>query len=155
MGKFGCRKSFLGLVLSEIVVSLGLLAIVGLATIGMFSYLAVNSQVNADRAAANLIADELLEKAVKAGPDETRDGLKWGVKADDLSRELQTADTSSGTTFTHQVDAERVESAPLGSLYLVTVRVAWEEEDSKNLERGKGWVKKSRAVYIEDDGHFR
>jgi hypothetical protein len=147
------RSSIRGLVLSEIVLSLGLLAVVGLTVIGVFSYLAVNSQGSSDRAAAELLSDSVLERAVKAGPDpDAVDGLQWGVGRDKVFQELSTADNGSATRFTYQVSPELIRSAPLGSVYLVTVEVAWAEEGG--VERGKGHLKKSRTVYIEDDGKF-
>lgn len=141
-----------GLVLSEIVISLGLLAIVGLTVIGVFSSLAINSQSNSDRAAAQLLAETVLERAVKAGPDPV-DGLRWGVGTDKLFKELKTADDSSATKFSYQVSPELIRTAPLGTIYHVTVEVVWMEEGS-GVQRGRGNLKKSRTVYIEDDGKF-
>lgn len=141
-----------GLVLSEIVISLGLLAVVGLTVIGVFSSLALNSQSNSDRAAAQLLAESVLERAVKSGPDPV-DGLRWGVGTDKLFKELKTADDSSATRFSYQISPELIRTAPLGTIYHVTVEVVWLEEGA-GPQRGTGKLKKSRTVYIEDDGKF-
>ena len=140
-----------GLVLSEIVVSLGLLAVVGLTVIGVFSFLALNSQSNSDRAAAELLSESVLERAVKAGPDPVN-GLVWGVGKGKLFQELATADDGSATRYSYQISPELIRSAPLGSVYQVTVEVVWAEDGG--VERGKGHLRKSRTVYIEDDGKF-
>ena len=141
-----------GMVLSEIVLSLGLLAVVGLTVIGVFSYLALNSQSNSDRAAAELLAERVLERAVKAGPDSVS-GLAWGVGKKKLFKELTTADNGSATRFSYQISPTLIRTAPLGTIYQVRVEVAW-TEDPGGVERGKGHLKKSRTVYIEDDGKF-
>jgi len=138
------------LVLSEIVLSLGLLAVVGLTVIGLFSYLTLNSQVNSDRAAAQLLAESVLDRAVKAGPEPVN-GLEWGLGRDKLFKELKTAEDSSSTQFSYQITPELIRTAPLGSVYHVTVEVAW-SDGRQSPERGRGALKKSRTVYIEDDG---
>lgn len=148
-----CRKSSPGLVLSEIVVSLGLLAVVGLTIIGVFSFLLLNSQTNSDRAAAELLSDALLEKAVKAGPDPV-DGRSWGVGTDKTFKELKTAESDSATRFAYQISPALIRSAPLGSVYQVTVEVSWVESGKSGVQRGKGSLRKSRTVYVEDDGKF-
>jgi len=139
-----------GLVLSEIVVSIGLLAIVGLSIVGVFSYLAVSSHTNADRAAASLLADSVLEKAVKEGPDD------WGVGSGNLFTELETSDAVSTTRFTYQVQAQKLKEASLGDTYQVTVDVAWSAPDEGGrVERGKGHIQRTRTIYVETSGLIR
>lgn len=131
----------------EIVVALGLVATVALAIIGVFSTLITASGKSSDQAAAELLAQATLEKAVRSGPP------FWGGAARDQT--LQTGDASSGTVYHSRISTRLLpETHPLGDLYEVTVLVSWGRSIAKEQAPGRGklWVERSRLVYVDRGG---
>lgn len=136
-----------GFTVAEIVVALGLISLVALAVIGVFSRLMGSTSKSADQAAADLLAQAVLDRAARTGPPEWG-GLQSGVT-------LRTADSSSDTEFLYRVDTRLLPGSdhPLGSLYSVTVLVSWSGSLDKQdeLGRGKLWLERSRLTYVEAD----
>ena len=131
----------------EIVVALGLVATVALAIIGVFSTLITASGKSSDQAAAELLAQATLEKAVRSGPP------SWGGVT--VDRTLQTGDASSGTVYYSQIRTQLLpEAHPLGDLYQVSVLVSWGRSIAKEEAPGRGklWVERARLVYIDRGG---
>lgn len=132
-------------------VALGLVAVVSLSVVGLFSRLAVSSQVSAEQAAADLLASTLIERAASEGPPE------WGVGEAQVFQEnpasLETGNAQGSEAMVFQVIPEELERQPLGVLYRLRVRVSWQEDSGpQNAERGRGLVERSRLVYVEDSG---
>lgn len=136
-----------GFTVIEIVVALGLISMVALAIIGVFSRLMTSSSKSADQAAADLLAQAVLDRAARAGPPDWG-GLQSGAT-------LKTADSASDTEFLYRVDTGQLPGSdhPLGSLYSVTVLVSWSGSLDKQqaLGRGKLWLERSRVTYVEAD----
>jgi type II secretory pathway pseudopilin PulG len=129
----------------EIIVALGLVSVVALAVIGVFSKLMTSSSKTADQAAAELLAQSTLDKSIRVGPP------NWGVPDGEVT--LKTADASSRTEFLYRVQGEELPDSDhhLGSLYRVTVLVSWGGSLAKTerLDQGKLWVERSRMTYVE------
>lgn len=148
-----------GFWLGEVVVAIGLLSIVSLTVVGVFSFLAVTSQTRSERAAAELLADTLMEQAVTAGPPNW--GLPEGQVMVDVpidesglppgqDVQLDTGDSQAKEHLAFLVIPEELEEASLGKLYRVRVRVSWQEPPGPdNVERGKGYLERTRTVYID------
>jgi hypothetical protein len=144
--------------LGEVVVALGLMSLVSLTVVGLFSYLAVASQTRSERAAAELLADTLMESAACEGPP------GWGVSQANLFIEvpvlLETGDARAKEQMVYQVipvaldpdpDEPPPDPLPLGTLYKLTVRVSWVEPPGpNNVERGQGFIERARTVYVEN-----
>lgn len=140
-----------GFWLGEIVVAIGLIAVVTLTVVGVFSFLAITSQTRSEHAAAELLADTLMETAVTTGPP------GWGVGEANVLAEvpipvsLETGDSQGAESMTSQVIPEPIEVSNLGTLFRVRVRIAWHEPPGPgNVERGKGFIERVRTIYIED-----
>ena len=129
----------------EIIVALGLVSVVALAIIGVFSKLMTSSSKGADQAAAELLAQAVLDKATRSGPP------GWGGL--EASVDLETADASSDTKFIYRVNPDEIPGSEhaLGSLYRVEVTVSWGQTiaPESQLDRGKLWVTRSRLTYVE------
>lgn len=142
--RWGRRGFWLG----EVVVAIGLLSIVSLTVVGVFSFLAVTSQTRSEKAAAELVADTLMESAVVHGPG------GWGVGEENLFVEVpvqvETGDSQAPEQMLYQLIPEALEAATLGTLYRVRVRVSWVEPPGPhNVERGRGFIERVRTVYVE------
>lgn len=148
-----------GFWLGEVVVAIGILSIVSLTVIGVFSFLAVTSQTRSEKAAAELLADTLMEQAVTAGPPNW--GLPEGqilteVSVDDAATasgenvDLETGDSQTKEHMAYLVIPEELDHGSLGKLYRVRVRVSWQEPPGpNNVERGRGYLERTRTVYID------
>lgn len=143
----GRRRGFW---LGEVVLAIGLITIVSLAVVGTFSFLAITMQTRSERAAADFLADTVLEAGVNDGPP------LWGMDSGaDLFVEkpvnLETGDSQAKEHMLLQVIPEELEDGPLGTLFRLRVRVSWVEPPGpNNVERGKGFIERTRTVYIED-----
>jgi Tfp pilus assembly protein PilE len=143
------KKGRRGFWLGEIVVALGLISVVSLTVIGLFSYLAVTTQTRSEKAAADLLANTLMENAVIEGPN------GWGVGQTNLfvevPVEIESGDAKAAEQMMYQVIPEVIEQSALGTLFRVRVRVSWVEPPGpNNVERGKGFTERTRTVYIDD-----
>jgi hypothetical protein len=127
----------------EVVVALGLVTVMALAIIGIFSRLMSRSAISADQAAGQLLAQAVLDAAVRVGPP------GWGGTTG--SREVATADASSDTVYNYTVAAtELVDSRhDLGRVFRVTVTVDWSHGETKRQNSGRMSVRRSRLAYVE------
>lgn len=149
-----------GLTLAELMVALGLLALAALAIIGVFTVLIQASAKNREQAQAELLAQNLLERACAEGEP------AWGVRGRKGERqELQLSE--DGTRYFYQVDPVSLSEAEQGPeddrdgrSWAVTVTVGWwldsaaEELDASREGFGQQFVKAYRIVYFRDGGRW-
>ncbi len=139
----------------EIVVALGLVVVMALAIVGIFSRLISRSAISADQAAGQLLAQSVLDKAIRIGPPD------WGGLSG--SQQLASADQSSKTVFNWTVVARELprsaldpppSSSDLGVLYRVRVTVDWSNTSSPGTRQnlGRMMVERSRLSYVEQSG---
>lgn len=123
-----------------------LLTFVGAGLIATFTFMAKGSQVSAERAAGELLAENLVQTAVKAGPPD------WGQPALTGTSVAQTGDAGSTTTYQWTITPLEIESATLGKFFQITVDLSWHDTSRGPVavERGSGKLKRTRQVYIED-----
>jgi hypothetical protein len=103
-----------------------------------------SSAVSADQAAGQLLAQSVLDKAIRTGPP------GWGGLTG--TRELASADESSKTTYTYTIVADEIEESrhSLGRLFRVTVTVDWSDSlPGTRQNRGRMLVERSRLTYVE------
>lgn len=85
----------------EVVLALGLVVIMALAIVGIFSRLMSRSAYSADQAAAQLLAQSLLDKAIRMGPPDWG-GQQWSFRAcqwrPERDNRLQLEDRGSSTS---------------------------------------------------------
>ncbi len=127
-------------------VAIWLLTFIGAGLIATFTFLAKGSQMSAEQAAGTLLAENLLQTAVKAGPPD------WGQTQLTGTSTVVTGDARSQTDFEWELTPVEVETARLGDFYQLTVTVRWIDRSQNNtgVERGRGELKRVRHVYIED-----
>ncbi|HIB67773.1 MAG TPA: type II secretion system protein [Phycisphaerales bacterium] len=139
-----------GLTLSEIVMALGLLTVISLAVIGVFTKLLSASTKNTDRTAAHLLAQSALDKAARQGPPDWGFGLSGSTGTASISDKLSTNNDQTETEFTTTITVGKVTDADpkiyLGNLYDVTVSVSWWGKKRQGL--GRLSTETSRTVYI-------
>jgi hypothetical protein len=134
-----------GFWLSEVLTSLWLVTFIGAALLGLFVYLSKASKISNERAAAELLADKLLERAARRGPPD------WGMESGQVGTLLQSDEGHENMKLTYRVDPSELENHRLGILYLVEVTVNWSPRPGAGgSERGQGTLTRSRQVYIED-----
>jgi hypothetical protein len=143
----GERDRSRGFWLSEVLLALWLIAFVGAAIIGLFVYLSKSSKVANERAAAELLGDRLMERAVRIGPP------NWGLLPGEVGQFLKSPDAPEGTTLDYQLLPVKLGEHRLGTLYVLKLEVAWTgPAEVTNVERGRGRLVRHRQVYIEDLG---
>lgn len=132
--------------MSEVLTSLWLITFIAAAILGLFVYLAKASKISNERAAAELLADRLLEQGSRAGPPD------WGLPEGQLGTPQESSDGHDGGKLTYKVEAVKLEEHRLGELYLLQVTVNWSPPDgtAQGVERGAGKLTRDRQVYIED-----
>ncbi len=157
--------------LSEVVIAIGLLAIVSLTLIGLFSQLILSGAKNRDVITAELIATEIMERAVAEGPrSDTNLALGWGV-GNEAGR-VHRYPLAKPSEFVYQVDVQQLDlngsansipwqlAAPtanaldLGHHWLITVKVGWNPDDPEQIEsaragQGLQWVEHNRIQYYQ------
>ena len=130
--------------------ALGLLTVISLAIIGVFTRLLSASTKNTDQTAAHLLAQSALEKASRQGPPDWGFGISGSTGTGAVSTKLNTNNDQSKTEFTTTVKVEKVTNADpkvyLGNLYDVKVSVSWWGKKRQGL--GKLSMETSRTVYI-------
>ena len=116
----GVRK---GMTIAECVMAMGLLGVMALALVGLFSRLLSTTAKTTDQTAARMLARGILEHALREGPDSNWGGL--GGKAN-----LKAHDNLTGTDFVYEIkDARLNPPSAVGNLYQVTVTVTWWKKD--------------------------
>lgn len=144
------RRWCRGFWLSELLLSLWLIAFVGAALIGLFTYLAKTSKIANERATAELLADQLLDQAIVMGPP------RWGLEDElKLGQRLTVPSVNTASPLTYQLSARELPTVPparLGKLYSLEVVVWWapNAEVARGVERGRGMLTRERKIYIDD-----
>jgi hypothetical protein len=137
-----CTRGFW---LSEVLTALWLVTFVAAAILGLFVYLTKASKISNERAAAELLADRLLESGSRAGPPD------WGMEPGQLGALLESPDGHENTKLTYKVEPIELEEHRFGTLFLLQVTVNWTPlPGARNVERGSGMLVRDRQVYIED-----
>lgn len=160
-----------GVSLGEIVFALGILAFVALTLVGLFSQLILTSSKNRDQIMAELIANELVERAIVEGPvSATNPAGGWGVGGN--TGVVHPYNITEPSTFFYRVDVAQLDTSEsdtgpvpgveptgdilaLGHHWVVTVQVGWNPDDSSNLQgsrvsQGKQWVEVQKNVYFQE-----
>lgn len=140
------RRSVRGFWLSEVLTSLWLITFVAAGLLGLFVYLAKTSKIANERAAADLLADRVLERAVRMGPPD------WGLAPGEAGQRLQIAEGDEGKPLHYRLTGTALEDHRLGKLFLLEVEVSWAADPNApaGVERGRGELIRDRHVYIED-----
>ncbi len=137
--------------LAEAVLAFGLMAVLAVVVIGVFTKLMVSTTKSTDLTAAQLLARSVLDRAVRAGPPD------WGVDFTSVGTVgLYTHDKTVMTDFVYQVVPLRLTPAgssdSMGELYEIGVTVSWwtETPDANAGHAGVGKVSTqiSRTVFI-------
>ena len=134
-----------GLTLIEIIVTLMLFAVAGLALIGVFTKLLVKASVDSDTLAAELLAHTILERAKAEGPP------NWGVLSlapASHSQEIHSADRTQPTTFLYRLEVNSIESHSLGEVYNLNVNVEWGSA-GKSVGKGRQILERNSLFYDE------
>lgn len=134
-----------GFWLSEVLTALWLITFVGAALLGLFVYLSKASKIANERAAAELLADNVLERGAHVGPPD------WGLDSGQLGTTLESPAGHENAKLTYKLDVIELESHRLGTLFLLGVTVHWTPRPgAAQAERGSGTLTRERQVYIED-----
>lgn len=134
-----------GLTLIEIIVTLLIFAVAGLALIGVFTKLLVKASVDSDTLAAELLAHTILERARAEGPP------NWGVLSlapDTHTQEIHSADRTQPTTFIYRLDVNSIESHSLGEVYNLEVKVEWGSAGT-SVGKGRQILERNSLFYDE------
>ncbi len=132
--------------MSEVLVSLWVVAFVGAALLGLFVYLTKSSKIANERAAAVLLSDRVLDQAVAMGPPH------WGLPEGQMGQLQQLPRDDSGTTLSYRLSVTPLEEHRLGKLFILDVTVYWSTVPgvATGVERGRGELEVEKAVYVED-----
>lgn len=136
-----------GFWISEVLIALWLLTFIGAGLIATFAYLAKGSQISSERAAAQLLADELIQAALRGGPPE------WGQESLSGTSTSQVGDAESSVKLDWTITPTELREAPLGKLFELKIQVRWQDrsgEGAQGVERGRGELVRVRQVYVED-----
>ncbi len=137
----------------EVVVSIGLVAVISLFVIGVLSRLLTTGGKTGHQTAATLLAQELLETAVNAGPP------RWGFASGDSTtwkgeRQLLVPGDTTTTPFKFDLVALPLRKAPedLGIVSQLTVKVWWwgTKDEDYRPDQGRTSVVASRTVYVRN-----
>jgi len=140
-----------GFTIFEMVVAIGLLAIIAVVVVGLFVRLNVSSTKSVDQNVALELAHRVLDDYAEADPS------SWDVES---NKELETHDPASKTTFYYRLRHRLISDPtdPMGDLYRLDVDVSWwpgdvtKPYDAKRRDYGKLNLHLSRTVFIE---HFK
>lgn len=134
--------------MAELVLAIGLLAIIAVVVIGLFVRFTVSSTKSSDQTAALELAHKLLDEYADADPS------FWDVSAD---QELTTHDTQTSTEFVYRLDYEQLSpnDAQMGDLYRLDVFVAWwpdggARERNQRRDYGQLHLNLSRLIFVEN-----
>lgn len=142
-----------GLTLMEMMVALGLIAVITLFVIGTLVRLLSTGGKSAYQTAASLLAQELLDSSIAAGPP------RWGFSSDARDqwrgqRQLMLPGQGRQARFDYQVTVLPLRRSPedLGNLHQVSVTVWWTgEQPGGRAEQGQTSVTSSRTVYVRGE----
>lgn len=137
-----------GLTLAELVVAIGMLGIVSITVAGVFTHLLNSSSKTTDLTAARVLAGQILDKAVRAGPP------TFGhANLLDNPVRLKSQDAQTQTEYIYNIYPSPLKNDGLipgvtRRLYFVEVEVTW-SADGYRAEQGKLSTKLSQAVHYE------
>lgn len=138
------------LTLMEIVISIGLVAVITLFVVGVLSRILITGGKTAHQTAANLLAEEILEAAAVDGPPgwsfDSTDRTTWEGR-----RELLLPGEKSITPFHYRLEELTLRDADedLGTFHQISVKVWWTgEEPEYRPDLGKTYVEVFRRVYV-------
>ena len=143
------KRSVSGLTLAEVILCLGLLAMLLLSIEALFHGLLGSSTKSGDATVATLIAQQRLEELVAQQPSNlSQYGNDFPTQV--LSRDLYTRDSQSPLTFRHRARPELLEDRPnFGRTYYLEVEVYWSNSpDDPRLRQGLQSIKMGRVVYL-------
>lgn len=140
------RQSLRGFWLSEILASVWILTFVGAGLLGLFLYLAKTSKIANERAAAELLAENVLGHALRIGPP------SWGLLTGQIGEVVVHSDSPDGIELSSQLRVHQLEKHRLGILYHLSVEVVWSNtvDGTQVMERGHGSLIRERDIYVED-----
>ncbi len=140
------RNEDRGFWMSEVLVSLWVVAFVGAAILGLFVYLTKSSKIANERASAVLLADRVLDQAVAVGPP------FWGLPEGQLGQLQELPLDENGTKPSYRLSVTPLKEHRLGKLFVLDVTVYWTLTPGTvtGVERGRGELSVEKAVYIED-----
>lgn len=132
--------------MSEVLVSLWVVAFVAAALLGLFVYLTKSSKIANERASAVLLADRVLDQAIAVGPP------YWGLPEGQLSQLQQLPRDVNGVLLSYRLSATPLAEHRLGKLFVLDVTVYWSTAPgvTTGVERGRGELMVEKAVYVED-----
>jgi hypothetical protein len=137
----------------EIIIALGLIATISLLVIGTLARLLSTGGKSAHQTAAALLAQEVLDSAVAAGPP------RWGFSSTSLSdwkgvEHLILPGEDSSTPFDYKIEVLRLRQSPqdLGTVSQVTATVWWWGAEPGGREgQGRTAVTATRTVYVRGE----
>lgn len=134
--------------MAELVLSMGLLALIATVVIGLFVRFTVSSTKSTDQTAALELANQVLDEFADASPS------YWNQTG---TKEFQTHDDVTRTTFSYRLDYRLLSppTAQMGDLYRLDVQVSWWPDSSGTLQNqrrdyGKLHLNLSRTVFVEN-----
>lgn len=125
----------------EVLIAIWLLVFAAGSLIVAFAFLARSASVSSDRALAELLADELMERAVKVGPP------TWDLDGLSGTRTVE-AEVGGSTLFDWTLTPHEMGDSGLGKLYKLEVLIDWTAHND-GVERGKRNLTRVRHVYLE------
>lgn len=138
----------------EIVVSIGLVAVITLFVVGVLTRMLMVGGKTAHQTAGNLLAEQIVEDAAIEGPP------AWGfdTSSRDGTRRLLLPGDKTETPFYYHLEVVplRASSEDLGKFYSLKVTVRWGNgtgnpgEQAYSPGLGKAYTEAFRKVYVRD-----
>ena len=140
------RRSDSGFWLSEVLISLWIVAFVAAGILGVFVYLAKTSKISNERAAGELLAERVLDQATAVGPP------LWGLPIGQLNQIQKLPRDANDSLLSYRLSVRTLREHRLGTLFDLEVIVWWTTEPGvvTGVERGKGELRLQRSIYVED-----
>ena len=141
----------LGLTLAEIMLTLGLMSVISLVIIGLFSRLLLTSKKSSQATTANLLAQSIMDRAVREGPPNWGKGTDYTVNGGKAS--LYTTEEKKKTEYVFEIHHDPVlDDAKMGELWKLQVVVSWwtDTPDSQAGRANMGRMSRelTRTVYV-------
>lgn len=140
------RVRWAAFTVAELVVAIGLLAVIAVVVIGLFVRITASSSKSADQTVALEIANRVLDQYANSSPAD------WETASS--KQDLQTRDPASKTTFHYHLESRPLthSTSNMGDMYRLDVNVYWwtnrEAEDTRR-DYGRLRVRLSRCVFVE------
>jgi hypothetical protein len=130
--------------LSEVLLAIWLFTFIGGALIAGFAFLAKADSFSSDRAAAELLADEIYEAARYVGPPD------WGYESLSGTRTFVAANGAQ-SRYDWLFEPVLIEQSGMGSYYQLKVTVNWRDYKD-GVEQGRKELIRVRYLYLDDLG---